>query len=85
MFSISDKYGYFRGIAGVGNDSYVCYQQSKGLSDEKINSIKTHNHSITSNLDFYGTKIRLVFNGSCLKRDSLTFNNGKIISIYIVY
>ena len=78
-------YRYFKRIAGVGNGSYIYYWQSKGLSDEKINSVKTSNHSITPNLDYYGTKTRVEFNGSCLKQDSVTFNHGKVVNIYIVY
>ena len=31
---------YFKVIAGVGKGSYVYYWKSKGLSDERINSIK---------------------------------------------
>ena len=78
-------YRYFKTIAGVGNDSYIYYWKSKGLSDKRINSIKTPNHSITPNLDYYGTKTRVEFNGSCLKQDSVTFNHGKVVNIYIVY
>ena len=37
------------------------------------------NHSITPNLDYYGTKAKVEFNGSC------TFNHGKVVNIYIVY
>ena len=55
------------------------------MCDEKINSIKTPNHSITRNLDYYGAKTRVEFNGSCLKQDSVTFNHGKVVKIYIVY
>ena len=68
-------YRYVKKITGVGNGSYIYYWKSKGLSDERINSIKTPNHSITSNLDYYGTKRRVEFNGSCLKQDSVTFNH----------
>ena len=32
-------YRYFKQIAGVCNASYIYYWQSKGLSDERINSI----------------------------------------------
>ena len=78
-------YRYFKMIAGAGNCSYIYYWKSKGLSDERINSIKTSNHSITPNLDYYGTKTRVEFNGSCLKQDSVTFNHGKVVNIYIVY
>ena len=78
-------YIYFKPIAGVGNGSYIYYWKSKGLPDEKINSIKTPNHSITPNLDYYGTKTRVEFNGSCLKYGSITFNHGKEAKIHIVY
>ena len=44
---------YFKQIAGVGNGNYIYYWKSKGLSDERVSSIKTPNHS---NLDNYGTK-----------------------------
>ena len=72
-------------MAGVGNCNHIYYWQSKKLSDEKINSIKTPNHSITPRLDYYGTKTRVKFNGSCLKQDSITFNHKKVVKIYIVY
>ena len=78
-------YKYFKMIAGVGNGSYICYWQSKGLSDEKINSIKTPNHSITLNLNYYDTRTKVEFNGSCLKQDKNTFNHGKVVNICIVY
>ena len=79
------RYRYFKQIAGVANGSYIYEWQSKGLSDEKINSIKTSNHSITPNLDYYSTKTRVELNGSCLKQDKVTFNHGKIVNIYIGY
>ena len=78
-------YRYFIRTVGVVNGSYIYYWQSKGLSDEKINSVKTPNHSITPRLDYYGTKTRVELNGSCLKQDSVTFNHGKVVNIYIVY
>ena len=78
-------YRYFEQIAGVGNSNYIYYWQSKGLSDERINYIRISNHRITPNLDYYGTKTRVEFNGSCLKQDSVTFNHGKVVNIYIVY
>ena len=36
-------------------------------------------------MSYYGSKTRVEFNGSCLKQDTVTFNYGKIINIYIVY
>ena len=57
----------------------------KGLSDERINSIAASNYSITLELYYYGNKIRVRFNGSCLRQDKLTYTHGKIVNIYIVY
>ena len=74
-------YRCFKRIAGVGNGSYIYYWQSKGLSDEKINSITTSNHCVTPNLDYYVTKTRVEFNRNCLKQDILTFNHGKVVNI----
>ena len=34
-------YRYFNQIAGAGNGNYIYYWKSKGLSDGRINSIKT--------------------------------------------
>ena len=47
------------------------------MTDEKINHIRTPN--------YYGTKTRVEFNGSCLKQDIATFNHKKVVNIYIVY
>ena len=51
-------YRYFKITAGVGNGSYIYYWQSKGLSDERINSITASNCSGTPFLDYYGIKKR---------------------------
>ena len=63
----------------------IYYWKSKGLSDKRINSTKTPDYGITPKLNYYGTKTRVEFNGSCLKQDSVTFNHGKVVNIYIVY
>ena len=68
-------YRYFKIIAGVGNGSYIYYWQSKGLSDERINSITASNYNVTLFLDYYGIKTRVEFSGSCLKQDKITFNH----------
>ena len=78
-------YRYFKIIAGVGNGSHIDYWESKGLSDEVINSIKMSNYSVIPCLDYYGTKIKVKFNGICLKQDKITYTHGKIVNIYIVY
>ena len=55
------------------------------MSDERLNSNTASNYKITAELSYYGTKIRVEFNGSCLKQDKVTYNHGKIVNIYIVY
>ena len=76
-------YSHFKMIAGVGNGSYIYHWKSKGLSDKIINSIKMSNYSITPNVDYYRNKTA-EFNGSCLNQDSVTFNHGKVVNIYII-
>ena len=53
------KYRYFKKISGVGNGKYIYFWKSKGLSDERINFITASNYSITPELSYYGTKIRI--------------------------
>ena len=78
-------YRYFKIFAGVGNGGYIYYWQYKESSDEKINSITVSNYSVTPSLDYYGTKARVEFSGSCLKQDKITYTQRKIVNIYINY
>ena len=66
--------GFLKRIASVGSGNYIYFWKSKGLSDERINSVTTSNHSITPELSHYGTKTRVKFSGSCLKQDKATYN-----------
>ena len=56
-------YIYFKEVPGVGSGNYIYFWKSKGLSDERINSITTPNYSLTPELDYYGSKIRVKFSG----------------------
>ena len=78
-------YRYFNRIAGVDSGDYIYCQKSKGLSDKRIDCIKTPNYSITPNVSYYGNKTRVKLNGSCLKQDKVTFNHRKVVNIYIIY
>ena len=49
---------YFKRIARFGTGICIYFWQSKGLSDERINSVTTSNHIITPKLSYYGTKVR---------------------------
>ena len=57
-------YRYFKVI---GNTRYISSWKSKGLSDESIKPPATSDNSLTSLINYLGDKIRLKFNGNCLK------------------
>ena len=78
-------YRYFKRVNGVGTSNYIYFWKSKGLSDENITVPATSDYSLNPQLSYLGTKTRLKFRGSCLKQDKITFNNGKVVNIYIVY
>ena len=72
---------YFKVIA---NTDYVSSWKAKGLSAESIKPPNTSYNSLTPVLNYYGTKTRVKFNGSCLQQPKLSYNNGTIVNIYIV-
>ena len=83
VFQSMDR--YLKIIAGVGNGSCIYYSESKWLSDERINSIKTSNYSINPNLNYFDTKAGVEFNRSCLKQEKVTSNHSELANIYIAY
>ena len=52
-------YRYFKRIAGVGSGNYIYFWKSKGLSDERLDSISASKHKIIPELSFYGTKTKV--------------------------
>ena len=67
----------------ITNASSVLSWQSKGLSTENIDPPAT---SPFPSISYVGNKIRVKFNGSCLKQsNTLTYTHGKVVNIYIVY
>ena len=73
---------YFKHIA---NTLYILSWKSKGLSDETIKPPVTSDNSLNPLIDYVNDKIRLKFNGSCLKQPKLSYTHGKVINVYIVY
>ena len=66
--------------------TFAYYWKSKGLSDEKINSIKKSDYRPTPQLDYYNKiKIQVKFIGGCLKQGRPTLLHGGIVNVYIVY
>ena len=68
------------------NSGYLLSWASKGLSNENIKPNPVTNSIINPSLTKYlDTKIRVKFNGNCLKQDKITYTHGKVVNIYIVY
>ena len=56
------------------------------MPDENINFITASNYSITPKFNYLIAKIRVSFNGSCLKQDKINaYTHGAIRNIFIVY
>ena len=75
-------YRYFKMIT---NTVYISSWKSKGLSTESIKPPTRYDNSLTPALNYYGTKTRLKFTGSCLKQSKISCNHGKVVNIYLVY
>ena len=76
---------YFK-LNSVVNVVYrVLSWQSKGISNESIKPPTTTNNSLTSELNYYGTKTKIKFTGSCLKQSRHILAHKKVVNIYIVY
>ena len=73
---------YFKAIT---NTDYISSWKSKGLSAESIKLPTTSDNSLTPVLNYYGTKTRVKFTGSCLKQSKISYTHGKVVNIYIVY
>ena len=59
---------YFKVIT---NTDYVSSWKSKGLSTESIKPPITSDNSLTPELNYYGTRGRVKFTGSCLKQSKI--------------
>ena len=67
----------------ITNTLSILSWQSKGLSNENIDPPTT---SLSPSINYAGNKVRVKFNGSCLKQSNkLTYTHKNIVNIYIVY
>ena len=69
----------------ITNADYFSSWKSKGLSSESIKPPTTSDNSLALALNYYGTKTRVKFTGSCLKQSKISYTHGKVVNIYIVY
>ena len=75
-------YRYFKMTT---NTDYISSWKSKGLSSESLKAISTSDNGLTPALNYYGSKTRVKFTGSCLKQSKISYTHGKVVNIYIVY
>ena len=68
VFLLINKYFKLNSIVNAAD--YVLSWQSKRLSYESIKPPTTTNSSLTPELNYYGTKTKIKFTGSCLKQSS---------------
>ena len=73
---------YFRGKSYFKEDgaqSYLIFQPVY-RHFKKISGV---GYSITPQLSYYSSKIRVKFNGSCFKQDKITYTHGTIVNIQL--
>ena len=83
VFLPINKYFKLNSVAGAAD--YVLSWESKGLSNESYKTPITTNNSLTAELNYYGTKTKMKFTGSCFKQSSHILTHKKVVNIYIVY
>ena len=69
----------------ITNTDYVSSWRSIGLSAESIKPPTTSDNSLAPELNYYGSKTRVKFNGSDLKQSKISYTPATIVNIYIVY
>ena len=65
----------------ITNTDYVSSWKSKGLSAESIKPPTTSDNSLNPVLNYYGTKTRVKFTGSCLKQPKISYTHWNILII----
>ena len=75
-------YKYFKRTV---DSNCILERKSKALSGESIKPLSAPHNFPYPSLDSLGTKTRVRFSGSCLKKDNISYGHGKIVNIYIVH
>ena len=79
FFVFQPMHRYFKTFSA--NDSNILSWKCRGLSDQSIKAPNTDNKTLNSSLDYICSKLRVKFNGDCLKQGRLTFKHGKIVTL----
>ena len=67
------------------NTDHFSSLESKELPVQIIKSLSTSNNSLAPELSCFINKIKVKFNGSCLKQSKITYIHAAIVNMYIVY
>ena len=67
----------YRWFKTATNTDYILSWKSKGLSAESFKPSTTSDNSLNPALNYYGTKTRVKFTGSCLKQSKISYTHGK--------
>ena len=69
-----------------GLNNTISEWESKGLSNEKIKPFYTVNKILSPKLQWNKSRLRLRFEGSCLKQEDTTpFTPSNVVNLFIVY
>ena len=60
----------YRCFKNIDNDEHILLWKWKELADESIKLLVTSDNSLTPPLDYSCVRIRVKFDGQCLKQDS---------------
>ena len=63
---------------------YISSWKSKGLCNENITAPSAPNNFLNPSMEYLGVKLKVRFSESCLKQNTITYNHGKSVNIYIV-
>ena len=69
----------------ISNTDFVSSWKSKGLSSESIKPPPVSNNLFNPSLSYFGTEIRVKFNGNCLIQSKISYTHRKVVNIYIFY
>ena len=69
----------------IGNGNHILSWKSNGWSDETIKPPTASKKSLAPGFNYYNAKMKVKFNGICLKQDKITYTHKNVVSIYIVY
>ena len=59
--------------------------QREGLFDESIKPLSTSPNSLNKGINYIdNANIRVILDGSCLKKEKLAFTHKQVVNIYIV-